>query len=258
MASRSDCRAVLRPVRLRDRRRSVPGVEADARRSAAVLQRQVQLLCAESLRRRGTCAAGLADVSVGPRAPPPTSCSAASKYRRESCCSRIPPLHDLHRRLLSRVFTPRRMLAVEDLVREFCVSALDPLRGRRRFRLRRRSRCVHADADDRLPAGHPRGRPAADPRSQRQEHHGRLTEQGDLSQTVIPGVDRDVRRIHRVEVDASLRRSDDRTAQRGDRGTGRDPSSARAHRSTCLHRDDRRCGQRNHRSADRVHGPTAR
>jgi cytochrome P450 len=39
-----------------------------------------------------------------------------------------PPLHDLHRRLLSRVFTPRRMLAVEDLVREFCSRALDPLR----------------------------------------------------------------------------------------------------------------------------------
>jgi cytochrome P450 len=39
-----------------------------------------------------------------------------------------PPLHDLHRRLLSRVFTPRRMLAVEDLVREFCTHALDPLR----------------------------------------------------------------------------------------------------------------------------------
>jgi cytochrome P450 len=39
-----------------------------------------------------------------------------------------PPLHDLHRRLLSRVFTPRRMLAVEDLVRDFCARALDPLR----------------------------------------------------------------------------------------------------------------------------------
>jgi len=39
-----------------------------------------------------------------------------------------PPLHDLHRRLLSRVFTPRRMLAVENLVREFCCGALDPLR----------------------------------------------------------------------------------------------------------------------------------
>lgn len=39
-----------------------------------------------------------------------------------------PPLHDLHRRLLSRVFTPRRMLAVEDLVRDFCTRALDSLR----------------------------------------------------------------------------------------------------------------------------------
>ncbi|MCX5046381.1 cytochrome P450 [Aldersonia sp. NBC_00410] len=39
-----------------------------------------------------------------------------------------PPIHDLHRRLLSRVFTPRRMLAVEDLVRGFCSRALDPLR----------------------------------------------------------------------------------------------------------------------------------
>jgi cytochrome P450 len=39
-----------------------------------------------------------------------------------------PPLHDLHRRLLSRVFTPRRMEAVEDLVRDFCSRALDPLR----------------------------------------------------------------------------------------------------------------------------------
>jgi cytochrome P450 len=39
-----------------------------------------------------------------------------------------PPLHDLHRRLLSRVFTPRRMVAVEGLVREFCCRALDPLR----------------------------------------------------------------------------------------------------------------------------------
>ena len=39
-----------------------------------------------------------------------------------------PPLHDLHRRLLSRVFTPRRMAAVEGRVREFCCRALDPLR----------------------------------------------------------------------------------------------------------------------------------
>jgi cytochrome P450 len=40
-----------------------------------------------------------------------------------------PPLHDLHRRLLSKVFTPRRMLAVESLVRGFCATELDPLIG---------------------------------------------------------------------------------------------------------------------------------
>jgi cytochrome P450 len=40
-----------------------------------------------------------------------------------------PPLHDLHRRLLSRVFTPRRMEAIEPLTRQFCERALDPLVG---------------------------------------------------------------------------------------------------------------------------------
>jgi cytochrome P450 len=44
-----------------------------------------------------------------------------------------PPLHDLHRKLLSGVFTPRRMLAVEDMVREFCSRALDPLRDTEDF-----------------------------------------------------------------------------------------------------------------------------
>jgi cytochrome P450 len=32
-----------------------------------------------------------------------------------------PPLHDLHRHLLSKVFTPRRMEAIESLTRGFCV-----------------------------------------------------------------------------------------------------------------------------------------
>ncbi|MGP0031856.1 MAG: cytochrome P450 [Acidimicrobiales bacterium] len=40
-----------------------------------------------------------------------------------------PPLHDVHRGLLSRVFTPRKMLALEDKVREFCAGVLDPLVG---------------------------------------------------------------------------------------------------------------------------------
>jgi cytochrome P450 len=38
-----------------------------------------------------------------------------------------PPIHDLHRRLLSGVFTPRRMNAIEPLAREFCRRTLEPL-----------------------------------------------------------------------------------------------------------------------------------
>jgi len=40
-----------------------------------------------------------------------------------------PPSHDVHRGLLSRVFTPKRMLAIEPEVRAFCARALDPLVG---------------------------------------------------------------------------------------------------------------------------------
>src|SRR4026208_1980283 len=36
-----------------------------------------------------------------------------------------PPLHTMHRGLMSRVFTPRRMAALEDQVRRFCVACLD-------------------------------------------------------------------------------------------------------------------------------------
>ena len=44
-----------------------------------------------------------------------------------------PPLHTMHRKLMSRVFTPRRMAALEDQVREYCVRCLDPLVGEDRF-----------------------------------------------------------------------------------------------------------------------------
>jgi cytochrome P450 len=40
-----------------------------------------------------------------------------------------PPIHDLHRGLLSRVFTPRRVSALEPKIREFCARSLDPLVG---------------------------------------------------------------------------------------------------------------------------------
>ena len=44
-----------------------------------------------------------------------------------------PPVHTIHRGLLSRVFTPRRMNALEGKIREFCARSLDPLVGKGRF-----------------------------------------------------------------------------------------------------------------------------
>jgi cytochrome P450 len=44
-----------------------------------------------------------------------------------------PPSHDLHRSLLSRVFTPRRIAEIEPKVREFCARTLDPHAGSGRF-----------------------------------------------------------------------------------------------------------------------------
>jgi cytochrome P450 len=40
-----------------------------------------------------------------------------------------PPIHTIHRRLLSRVFTPKRVAALEPQIREFCAHSLDPLVG---------------------------------------------------------------------------------------------------------------------------------
>jgi cytochrome P450 len=44
-----------------------------------------------------------------------------------------PPIHDVHRGLMSRVFTPKKMNAIEPKVREFCARTLDPLVDAGRF-----------------------------------------------------------------------------------------------------------------------------
>ncbi len=44
-----------------------------------------------------------------------------------------PPGHDVHRGILSRVFTPRKVGALEPKVREFCARSLDPLVGAGEF-----------------------------------------------------------------------------------------------------------------------------
>ena len=44
-----------------------------------------------------------------------------------------PPIHDIHRKLLARMFTPRKINALEPVIREYCAQCLDPLIGAKRF-----------------------------------------------------------------------------------------------------------------------------
>lgn len=44
-----------------------------------------------------------------------------------------PPVHDIHRKLLSRMFTPRKISDLEPQIREFCARSLDPLIGTGKF-----------------------------------------------------------------------------------------------------------------------------
>ncbi|WP_409435195.1 cytochrome P450 [Mycobacterium sp. SMC-14] len=40
-----------------------------------------------------------------------------------------PPIHDIHRKLLARMFTPRKISELESKIREYCARCLDPLIG---------------------------------------------------------------------------------------------------------------------------------
>lgn len=44
-----------------------------------------------------------------------------------------PPIHNIHRNLLSRVFTPRKVLALEPAIRDFTARCLDPIVGTGNF-----------------------------------------------------------------------------------------------------------------------------
>ncbi|UGQ11875.1 cytochrome P450 [Yinghuangia sp. ASG 101] len=46
-----------------------------------------------------------------------------------------PPVHDIHRRLLARIFTPRRIAELEPKARAYCKRALEPVTGADRFDL---------------------------------------------------------------------------------------------------------------------------
>ena len=83
-----------------------------------------------------------------------------------------PPIHDIHRKLLARMFTPRKINALEPKIREYCAQSLDPLVGTGRFDFVTDLGAHDADAGDQRAARHPRGRPGDDPRPrQRADAH---------------------------------------------------------------------------------------
>ncbi|MET0476099.1 MAG: cytochrome P450 [Mycobacterium sp.] len=44
-----------------------------------------------------------------------------------------PPIHDIHRKLLARMFTPRKIAVLEQKIRDYCTSSLDAVVGTGRF-----------------------------------------------------------------------------------------------------------------------------
>jgi cytochrome P450 len=92
-----------------------------------------------------------------------------------------PPIHNIHRNLLSRMFTPRKVLALEPKIRELTSRCLDPLVGTGRFDFVK-------DLGAQMPMrviGMLLGIPEAEQR--RVTDHGEATLQGDKVDTLATG-----------------------------------------------------------------------
>ena len=163
-----------------------------------------------------------------------------------------PPIHDIHRKLLARMFTPRKIAAA---------GAQDPRVLRReprpagrhgQVRLRHRLRRHHADEGHQRAARHPRGRPGDDPRP-RQRPDADRGRQADEGRRGRPRRRRHLRRLHRLaQVDNP---SDDimtelLNVEFADEH-GRD-AQAHPRRAADLHQRGRGRGQRHHHPADRL------
>ena len=106
------------------------------------------------------------DVERGPRRPGDVHLQARGDARacsRPTSSSRPgtvifedPPIHTIHRSLLSRMFTPRKVSGLEPKIRELCAELLDPLVGTGRFDFAGRPRRGHADPGRRHAHRHPR------------------------------------------------------------------------------------------------------
>ena len=131
-----------------------------------------------------------------------------------------PPVHTVHRGLLSRVFTPKKMNALEPKVRDFCARALDPLVGAGRFDF-------VADLGAQMPMrtiGMLLGIPEEDQEEARDRADASLRTEPGKPMEVDGGEHRAgrlLRRVHRLARRAPVRRPHDRAALRRVRGRDR-------------------------------------
>ena len=211
-------RAVLRPLRLRHRRRPLPGLEATARRGTPLLTTR----STSSMRSAGTRTWSAPSSTGRPTARRKGSVleiikagsgdAAGHVHLRGPARPRPAP-----RDLMSRVFTPRRMAAIEPQVRAYAARTLDPLVGTGGFDF-------IADLGAEIPMrtiGMLLGIPEED---QRGDPRPASTTGLRLDEGVMPDVEprcrrpdatSDYARLHRLAGRAPLRRPHDRAAHGG-------------------------------------------
>ena len=167
-----------------------------------------------------------------------------------------PPMHTIHRSLLSRAFTPKRMAALEPEIRAFAAECLDPLVGRRRVRLRGRSRRAGPHAGHRDAPRDPRGGSADDPRRGERLPADRAGPADAVLQGIlVPDRDAplgDLRRLHRLAGGSPVGRRDHGAADRGVRGRARRDAVLDPRRGAALRQRRLRCRERDDQPPDRV------
>jgi cytochrome P450 len=145
-----------------------------------------------------------------------------------------PPMHTMLRGLMSRVFTPRRMAAIEDQIRQYCVRCLDPLVGSDGFD-------VVAELAAMMPMrviGMLPGIPEADQTGFRDANDANLRTRRGADEGGQRRSDRrrpDVRGLRRMAVQQPVGRPDDRTARRRVRRRTRGHPQAHPQGGAALH-----------------------
>ena len=202
----------------------------------------------------------LEDLQLRRRARCSSSSRPTSRSRPGSILFEDPPATTCHRGLLSRVFTPRKMAAIEPKVREFCARSLDPLVGSGGFDF-------IADLGAQMPMrtigmllGIPEAGPGGDPRPDRRGPAARRTatmpDRERLRRQLEPGELFDDYIDWRADHPSDDLMTELLTAEFEDE-TG-DAPPAHPRRDPRLHQPHRRRRQRDHHPPDRLDGQGAR